>query len=172
MTGPAGRLALVLAVAAVVLSGTAGVRWARHAIRGSPAAAPDAAGGGATLLVVLRTSDCGSYRTLMSAWDRLHRRGGPRVVGAVIDGPEARAARDSLTERLGVSFPLRFDLGGPAEDLALSLGYGLTPVSVLLDRRGRARTVVPAVSDPRAVEAIARVVRLHHEQLAGARGVS
>lgn len=165
MNGAAGRAAAVLAAAALVLAAVAGIRWARHGLLGAPATAPLLADGAATLLVVLRTSDCGTYRPLMSAWDRLHREGGPPVVGTVIDAPETGAVRDSLADRLGVAFPLRFDDVGPAEDLALSLGYGLTPVSVLLDRAGRARTVVPPVSDPARVEAAARIVRLHHRHL-------
>lgn len=160
------RTGRALTLAVVVLVGLAGLRWARAASRAPLAAVPGlAADSAATLLVVLRASDCDSYRPLMAAWDRLHRRPGVRVVGAVVDGPDVAATRDSLERRLGVAFPVRFDVGGAVERLALRLGYGLTPLSVLLDRRGRARAVLPPAPGPGPAEVAARTARVHLEML-------
>jgi hypothetical protein len=160
--GPRIRAGPVLALAGLALVAAAGARWARAEARGPLAAVPVLAGdSAATLLAILRPGDCESYRPLVAAWDRLHRRGDVRVVGAVVDGPEAAAARDSLEERLGVAFPLRHDLGDAAETLALRLGYGATPLSVLLDRRGRPRAAVPPAGGRRGAEAASRVADAH-----------
>lgn len=162
----ARRVRAALATAAVALLVVAGLRWARYAARGPVAAAPGlVADSAATLVVVLRPSDCGSYRPLMAAWGRLHREEVVRVVGAVVDGPGSPAARDSLERRLGAPFPLRFDAGDVAETLALRLGYAATPVSVLLDRTGRPRTVVPPLSGPGAAEAASRLAGAHLDLL-------
>lgn len=168
VAGARGRAGRALTLAVAVLLAAAGLRWARAASRAPLAALPDlAADSVATLLVVLRSSDCDSYRPLMAAWDRLHREEDVRVVGAVIDGPEAHAARDSLERRLDVAFPLRHDVGDAAEKLALRLGYGVTPLSVLLDPGGRPRTVVPPVAGRGRSEAAFRVAAVHLELLGG-----
>lgn len=154
---PAAGAVLAIAAAALVL--VAGMRWVRHARLGPTASVPAlAADAPATLLVVLHPSDCESYGPMLARWDRLHRDGGVRVVGAVLDAPGPEAARDSLRRRVGVSFPLRFDVAGEAEALALRLGYDETPVSVLLDGGGRPRAVVPATADPTRVRAAAALV--------------
>lgn len=155
-----------LATAAVVLLVTAGLRWARYAARSPLAAVPGlVADSAATLLVVLRASDCDSYRPLMAAWGRLHREEVVRVVGVVVDGPGSVAARDSLARRLGGPFPLRFDAGDVAETLALRLGYRATPLSVLLDRTGRPRAVVPPLEGAGPAEAASRLAAAHLELL-------
>lgn len=166
-----GRVALALALAVVVLVAVAGARWVRAASRAPLAAVPSLAGDSVpTLLVVLRPADCESHRPLVAAWDRVHHREDIRVVGAVLDGPGTAAARDSLDERLGVAFPLRHDLEEVAERLALRLGYGLTPLSVLLDRRGRPRAVVPPAPGRGPAEAASRVAAAHLEMLGGPEG--
>lgn len=166
--GLRGRAGPLLALAGLALAAAAGARWARAEARGPLAAVPALAGDSvATLLAVLRPGDCESYRPLVAAWDRLHRRGDLRVVGAVVDGPGAAAARDSLEERLGVAFRLRHDLGDAAETLALRLGYSATPLSVLLDRRGRPRAAVPPAAGRRGAEAVSRVAEVHLGPLAG-----
>lgn len=158
--GPAAGRALVLG--AVVLAATSGFRWARYAARRPVAAVPAlGADSVATLLVVLRSSDCASHGPLLAGWDRLHAEEGVRVVGAVVDAPGSAAARDSLERGFRVGFPLRFDVGEAAEELVLRLGYRATPVSVLLDRRGRARMVLPPGPDPAAVETAVRVAFGH-----------
>lgn len=166
-----GRAGPALALAAAVLLAVAGGRWARAALRGPLAAVPGLAGDSvATLLLVLRPADCDSYRPLLAEWDRLHRRGDVRVVGAVVDGPKGAAARDSLAGRLGVDFRLRHDLGGVAEKLALRLGYIATPLSVMLDRRGRPRAVVPPVPGRGRADGAARVAAAHLDLLAAGEG--
>lgn len=159
-------LVAALSLAAVALLGVAGTRWVRSAGLGPVAAAPAlSSDSAATVLVVLRPSDCDSYRPLLDAWSGLQGRAGVRVVGSVVDPPGPGPGRDSLRRRLGPDLPLRFDTGPAAEALVLRLGYRRTPVAVLLDRDGRPRAAVPPVRGDRRATAAA-------EALAAAAGLA
>lgn len=125
----------------------------------------------ATLLYVFRPDDCAGYQHISDSWNRLGRRSEQlSVVGVGLDVPESRQLRSRLRGVLDVSFPVVFEPASRVEDFILRLGYSTTPVSVVVDRDGRPRMVVPPASDPEAQDAAAETVEEIAERLGGRSG--
>jgi peroxiredoxin len=93
---------------------------------------------------------------LQRRWAALGEAGAVTVVGVSLDETEAPHEGAGAP---GPGFPVRTDLRKQAGRLMGKLGYETTPVTVLVDRRGRPRLVLPPPADEVAVEAQARAVR-------------
>ena len=145
----AGGLALaaVAAVRAAAWLGDGG------ALRLPAAAAADSGVRRPTLVYAFHRADCRAHEPLRERWAALAGEGGARVVGVDLD----RTGEDLPSPPFG--FPVRPDRGGRVERLLLGLGYGRTPVTLVVDGAGRLRLAVapsPAPGARRAAEAAVR----------------
>lgn len=111
------------------------------------------------LLFLFQPGDCESYDGLVTLWNEIHRGDGVEVTGVGLRFPADTAARRFLLRNAGADFPVRFDLARAVETMALRLGYGRTPVSLLVDDRGRPVAVLPPASDPAVQERYGELVR-------------
>jgi hypothetical protein len=109
-----------------------------------------------TLLYLFQRADCIRHAALQRRWSGLRRAGRAVVLGVPLDElPRGEAG----TRTANPGFPVRPDLRKEAERLMLKLGYQTTPVTVLLDRHGRPRLLLPPPADEEAAAAEERVVR-------------
>lgn len=164
---PASRAArrltrgMPLVVAAALVFGGA-LRWGEARASTDPRGLAAALGHGAadepTLLFVFQAADCPSYGPLMEAWTSLERRGLVRAVAVGLDFPEDTAAARALARNAGLGVSFRPDLARPAERLILGLGFRRTPVTLLLDRRGRVRLALPPPEKAQSYEALGGMV--------------
>lgn len=126
-------------------------------------ALPEAAAAGVggpwrpTLLYLFQSADCARHAALQRRWAGLGRDGLASVVGVRLDPLEP--ARADGAPSPGPGFPLRQDLRAGAARLMKRLGYRTTPVTVVLDPRGRPRLVLPPPVDEQSAEAGALAVR-------------
>ena len=95
------------------------------------------------ILFLFRASDCALALRDLERWNALNRLGGVRVRGVVLDPPAHLSLNDlARLERIG--FPLRRARPRDVLPRLQALGVAVTPVSILLDRQGRVRLVLPA----------------------------
>lgn len=132
------------------------------------AALAAAAGPGPALLFVFQPGDCPSHRGLVERWNALHESGEVEVLGVGLRLPDDPERRKTAVARSGARFPVRPDLAAAAERRILRLGFDRTPVSLLLDARGRPRLVIPPLGDPEAWETAQRLVQEYARLLAPA----
>jgi len=148
-----------VAAAAGVLLAACAVARALPALAERPVRLPVAArgpDGRPTLLYLFQRADCIRHAALQRRWSGLRRAGRAVVLGVPLDELPG-GERGPRTPNPG--FPVRPDLRKEAERLMLELGYRTTPVTVLLDRHGRPRLLLPPPADEAAAEAEERVVR-------------
>ena len=154
---------LLLTLAAGVRA--VGIEAARPvAVLPAAAAGTSNEGGRPVLLYLFQGADCARHRELQRRWSELGRSGLVEVVGVPLDpllpesqGPDGAPADALPGGRSDPGFPVRPDLRRTAGRLMARLGYRTTPVSILLDGRGRARLVVPPPPKDRAAAAEAAV---------------
>ncbi len=96
-----------------------------------------------SILFLFRSSDCALAVRDIERWNALHRQGGVRVRGVVLDPPAGPSLND-LARLEQIGFPLSRARPRDVLPRLQALGMPLTPVSILLDRQGRVRLVVPA----------------------------
>ncbi|HET9293855.1 MAG TPA: hypothetical protein VFO06_06135 [Gemmatimonadales bacterium] len=97
-----------------------------------------------SILFLFRVSDCALALRDIERWNALNQQGGVRVRGVVLDPPAGLSLDDvARLERIG--FPLRHARPRDVLPRLQALGVPRTPVSLLLDRQGRVRLVLPAV---------------------------
>lgn len=151
--------------AGVALLAVAAGRLGVYLDRAPWARFPAGGEGAPRLYLLFQPGDCVTYGGLVERWDRLHREGVVRVRGVEL-GPRARRDR---ADDPGVAFPVRPG-AGEVETAALRLGYGRTPLSVLVDRDGRPRLVLPPAPDGEGQDAAEAMVRRYAERLGGEGG--
>lgn len=96
-----------------------------------------------SILFLFRSSDCALALRDIERWNALNRQGGVRVRGVVLDPPAGLSLND-LARLERIRFPLRRARPQDVLSRLHALGMPLTPVSILLDRQGRVRLVLPA----------------------------
>lgn len=158
-TGRWGAGTAVLFAGVALLAVAAG-RLGVYLDRAPRARFPGGGQGAPRLYLLFQPGDCVAYGALVERWDRLHREGVVRVRGVELRPGGGRDGADDP----GVSFPVRPG-AGEVEAAALRLGYGRTPLSVLVDREGRPRLVVPPVPGRDGQEAAETMVRRYAERL-------
>lgn len=151
--GVCGVLAAAGALRFMAVLGTAPLATLPDPPRGED---PD--GNGPTLLHIFQAEDCPGFRGLIREWNELHRTRGLPVLGVALDLPRDPSARAAVLRASGATFPVRDDRGGRVERLALRLGFGHTPLSVLLDGTGRPRLILPPLAGPDGPRRAARLV--------------
>lgn len=151
--GVGGVLAAAVALRMMAFLGTAPLATLPDPPRGE-----DPAGDGPTLLHIFQAEDCFGFRELIREWNELHRKRSLPVLGVALHLPPDPSARAAILRASGAAFPVRDDAGGEVERLALRLGFGRTPLSVLLDRTGRPRLVLPPLAGPDGPRRAVRLV--------------
>lgn len=113
-----------------------------------------------TLLYLYQRADCARHAGLQRRWADLGASGLVSVVGVPLDSPPPGASRSGRTPGPRPSFPVRTDLRRSGARLARRLGFATTPVTILLDGRGRPRLALPPpLPDSGSVAAAEAAVR-------------
>jgi hypothetical protein len=150
LTGTGIALVVGAAVrAAPALAGRPGLELGR--------ALEETVGSRPALLYLFHRADCPRHVVLQSRWAALGGSGALTVLGIELDRRIGGAGRPIPDPDPG--FPVRRDLRRAAERAIIGMGYSTTPVTILIDGRGRPRLVLPPPTDQDAVRAAAEAVR-------------
>jgi hypothetical protein len=95
------------------------------------------------ILFVFRSSECALALRDIERWNVLYQQRGVRVRGVVLDLPAGRSLID-LARLERIAFPLRRVRPRDVVPRLRALGVPYTPVSLILDRQGSLRFVLPA----------------------------
>jgi hypothetical protein len=96
-----------------------------------------------SILFLFRASDCALALRDIERWNGLHRQGIIDVRGVVLDPPRTLLL-DDLARLERIAFPIRGARPADVLPRLRALGVPNTPVSLILDRQGSVRLVLPA----------------------------
>ena len=96
-----------------------------------------------SVTLVFRVADCALALRDIERWNALHRQGAVDVRGVVLDPPRELPLRH-LARQERIAFPILTRRTREVVPRLRALGVPHTPVSLILDRQGRVRLVLPA----------------------------
>jgi hypothetical protein len=96
-----------------------------------------------SVTLVFRMAECALALRDIERWNALHRQGAIDVRGVVLDPPRGLPLND-LTRQERITFPILTGRTREVGPRLRALGVANTPVSLILDRQGSVRLVLPA----------------------------